>query len=220
MLERHLHFLQVEQPAAAETVDEARDRLAAKFSRGALRRMTHLGLLVGSALDGLAIGLDDTVVYATTYAETRALEDYLTSFPEASPLLFQTSIHPSAVQQVLIGRQQPVRRFFPLTGRRRLVEQALLTALIDPAPQVVLLGGEERGTWMLDHGMASDRAFAFALSLTTAPGGALGRVAYAPDGADLEAGPCPTLLAFAEALAGRREMHWRGPGGGFTLQWS
>jgi len=196
MIERHIHFLRVEHPAAEETVDGARDRLAAKFSRGALRRMTHLGLLVGSTLDGLAIGLDDTVVYATTYAETRALEDYLTSFPEASPLLFQTSIHPSAVQQVLIGRQQPVRRFFPLTGRRRLVEQALLTALIDSARQVVLLGGEERGTWML----------------ATRP--------IAPDGADQETGPCPTLPDFAEALAGRREMHWRGAGGGFTLQWS
>jgi hypothetical protein len=220
MIERHLHFLRVEQPAATETVDEARDRLAAKFPRGALRRMTHLGLLVGSALDGLAIGLDDTVVYATTYAETRALEDYLTSFPDASPLLFQTSIHPSAVQQVLIGRQQPVRRFFPLTGRRRLVEQALLTALIDPARQVVLLGGEERGTWMLDHGMASDRAFAFALSLRAEPAGAIGRVAFAPDGADQETGPCPTLPDFVEALAGRHEMRWRGASGGFTLQWS
>ena len=220
MLERHLQFLRVEQPAAAETVDEARDRLAAKFSRGALRRMTHLGLLVGSALDGLAIGLDDTVVYATTYAETRALEDYLTSFPEASPLLFQTSIHPSAVQQVLIGRQQPVRRFFPLTGRRRLVEQALLTALVDPAPQVVLLGGEERGTWMLDHGMASDRAFAFALGLRAEPAGAIGRVAYASDRAEQDTGPCPTLPEFAEALAARREMHWRGVSGGFTLEWS
>jgi len=220
MLERHLHFLRVEQPAAGETADGARDRLAAKFARGALRRMTHLGLLVGSAVDGLAIGLDDTVIYASTYAETRALEDYLTSFPAASPLLFQTSIHPSAVQQVLIGRQQPVRRFFPLTGRRRLVEQALLTALIDPAPQVVLLGGEERGTWMLDQGWASDRAFALALGLRTEAGGAIGRVAFAPDGADREAGPCPSLIALAEGLAGRREMRWRGAGGEFTLTWS
>ncbi len=220
MLERHVHFLRVEQPPAGETADGARDRLAAKFARGALRRMTHLGLLVGSALDGLPIGLDDTVVYASTYAETRALEDYLTGFPEASPLLFQTSIHPSAVQQVLIGRQQPVRRFFPLTGRRRLVEQALLVALIDPGPQVVVLGGEERGTWMLDHGMASDRAFAFALILRTEPGGAIGRVAYAPDGTDLDAGACPSLMAFATGLAERREMRWRGAGGAFTLQWS
>jgi hypothetical protein len=220
MFERHLHFLRVEQPASTETGDSARDRLAAKFPRGALRRMTHLGLLVGSALDGLVIGSDDTVVYATTYAETRAVEDYLTSFPEPSPLLFQTSIHPSAVQQVLIGRQQPVRRFFPLTGRSRLVEQALLTALIDPAPHVVLLGGEERGTWMLDQGIASDRAFAFALGLGAQLAGAIARVAYAPLGADQETGACPTLADFAEALVRRREMRWRGAGGGFSLQWS
>jgi hypothetical protein len=220
MIERHLHFLRTEQPAAAEAVDGARERLAAKFPRGALRRMTHLGLLVGSALDGLAIGPDDTVVYATTYAETRALEDFLTSFPDASPLLFQTSIHPSAVQQVLIGRQQPVRRFFPLTGRRRLVEQALLTALLDPAEQVVIVGGEERGTWMLDQDMASDRAFAFALSLRAEPAGAIGRVTFAAGGAVREVGPSPSLPEFAEALAERREMHWPGAGGWFRLQWS
>jgi hypothetical protein len=219
MLERHLHHLRVEQPAAGETADGARDRLAAKFSRGALRRMTHLGLLVGSTLDGLALAVDDTVVYATTYSETRALEDYLAGFPEASPMLFQTSIHPSAVQQVLIGRQQAVRRFFPLTGRQRLVEQALLTALIDPADRVVLVGGEERGTWLLDHGVASDRAFAFALSLETRAEGAIGRVTLAPATDDAAPGVAPSLPAFVEALAARRDLRWRGAAGGFTLAW-
>jgi len=110
MLERHITFLRVERPDPAETAAAARIRLADRFPRPALRRMTHLGLLTGAVLDGIALGADDAVVYATTFAETRALEDFLSSFPAASPLLFQTSIHPSAVQQVLIGRRQPIRR--------------------------------------------------------------------------------------------------------------
>ena len=77
--------------------------------------MTHLGLLTGAVLDGVPLTAADAVVYASSFAETRALEDFLASFPTASPLLFQTSIHPSAVQQVLIGRQQPVGRFWPMT---------------------------------------------------------------------------------------------------------
>ena len=220
MLERHLHHLRLEQPGPAETADGARDRLAARFSRSALRRMTHLGLLVGSTLDGLALTIDDTVVYATTYSETRALEDYLTGFPEASPLLFQTSIHPSAVQQVLIGRQQAVRRFFPITGRQRLVGQALLTALIDPADRVVLVGGEERGTWLLDHGVASDRAFAFALSLESRLEGAIGRVTFDPEAGATTPEADPSLPDFVAALAARQDLRWRGVSGAFTLVWS
>ncbi len=221
MIERRIQHLRVERPAATETVDAARDRLGPLFPRGALRRMTHLGLLVGATLDGLAIGADDTIVYATTYSETRALEDYLASFPTPSPLLFQTSIHPSAVQQVMIGRQQPVRRFLPLTGRRRLVEHALLAALLDPAPRVVLTGGEERGTWLLDHGVASDRAFAFALGLAACPGpGAIGRLAFTADPSAAAPESCPSLPDFADALAERRPLSWRGFGGEYALEWA
>ena len=237
MLERHIHSLRVERPASDETLAAARARLGEKFPRTALRRMTHLGLLVGAALDGIAPGPDDALVYATTFAETRALEDYLASFPTPSPLLFQTSIHPGAVQQVMIGRQQPLGRFWPLTGRRRLVEHALLTALLEPAPRVLLVGGEERGTWMLEHHMASDRAFAFALALTSEPAGAAGRVTFVPassgtgflpvslakHGQDAHAtsdGPCPSLAGFTDALAERRPLHWRGAGGAWSIVWS
>ncbi len=218
MIERFIHHLRVEWPAAEETAVEARVRLAAKFPRTALRRMTHLGLLLGSTLEGLDLGPDDAVVYATTYAETRALEDFLTSFPAASPLLFQTSIHPGGMQQVLIGRQQPVARLWPLAGQRRLVEQALLTALLEPASRVVLAGGEERGTWMLEHGMASARAFAFALGLTHEPAGAIGRVVFLPVAGADEAPP--TLEAWTQALADRQSLQWSGAGGVWTLAWS
>ncbi len=222
MLERYLHFVRVERPAPEENASLARVRLSDKFPRAALRRMTHLGLLVGASLDGLALGPDDALVYATTFAETRALEDYLTSFPAASPLLFQTSIHPGAVQQVLIGRQQPVGRFWPLSGRRRLVEHALLTALLEPAPRVVVVGGEERGTWMLEQQMASARAFAFAFALTRDPANAVGRISFSPASASstpLVEDPCPTLEAFTEALAERQALQWSS-GGSWSIRWS
>jgi hypothetical protein len=217
MIERFLHHVRVELPDPAETAVGARVRLADRFPRTALRRMTHLGLLVGSTLDGVPLGPDDAVVFATTYAETRALEDFLVSFPAASPLLFQTSIHPGAVQQVLIGRQQPVARLWPLAGRTRLVEQALLTALLEPAARVAVVGGEECGTWMLEQGMASARAFAFAAWLTREPAGASGRVVFVP-GSTAE-DPGPALEEFAQALTDRRALGWAGSGGTWELEW-
>lgn len=220
MIERYLHALRVERPAPGETAVTARTRLGDKFPRAVLRRMTHLGLLVGSVLDGVGFEPADAVVYATTFAETRALEDYLTSFPAASPLLFQTSIHPGAMQQVMIGRQQPLGRFWPMTGRRQLVEHALLAALLESAPRVLLVGGEERGTWMLEQGMASARAFAFAATLSLDPIGAAGRITFAPALDSPGDGACPALAAFTDALAEQRPLSWHGAGGAWQLAWS
>lgn len=227
MMERFIHHVRVELPPATEAVAEARERLKEKFPRTALRRMTHLGLLLGSTVEGVALTPQDAVVYASSYAETRALEDFLASFPGASPLLFQTSIHPGGVQQVLIGRQQPIARLWPLAGRARLVEQALLTALLENAPRTVVLGGEERGTWLLERGMASERAFAFAVEMRAEAEGAAGRVALVPaaggrEGEEAGARPaerCPALLEFAEALAARRGLAWRGIDGAWSLTW-
>lgn len=217
MIERFIHHLRVELPAADETAAGARLRLADKFPRTALRRMTHLGLLIGSALDGLPLGPEDALVYASTFAETRALEEFLASFPAASPLLFQTSIHPGGVQQVLIGRQQAIARLWPLAGRTRLVEQALLTALIEPAARVALVGGEERGTWMSEHHMASTTSFAFAAILVREPADATARVVFTPAPSADDA--CPTLEAFTRALAERRVLHWHGGGGAWRIDW-
>jgi hypothetical protein len=217
MIERFLHHVRVEQPGPEETVADARLRLAARFPRTALRRMTHLGLLIGSTLDGVALGPEDAVVYASTFAETRSLEDFLAGFPAASPLLFQTSIHPGGVQQVLVGRQQPVARLWPLAGQTRLVEQALLTALLEPAPHTALIGGEERGTWMLEHHAASAVSFAFAALLTREAGGAQGRVSFTPGPQADET--CPTLENLLAALAGRSPLRWHGAGGAWVLEW-
>jgi hypothetical protein len=218
VIERFIHHVAVERPDGSETAAEARERLREKFPRTALRRMTHLGLLVGSALEGTALGPGDALVYATTFAETRSLEDFLLSFPAASPLLFQTSIHPGGVQQVLVGRQQAIARLWPLAGRLRLVEQALMTALLEPASRVVLAGGEERGTWMLAQGMAAERAFGFAAVLTREAAGAAGRIALTPCAGPDEASP--PLETFAAALAERRPLRWSGAGGGWSIEWS
>lgn len=216
--ERFIHHVKVDLPAPTETAVEARVRLADKFPRTALRRMTHLGLMVGASLDGMALGPDDAMVYATTFAETRALEDFLGSFPAASPLLFQTSIHPGGVQQVLIGRQQPIARLWPLASKHRLVEQALLTALLEPASCVALAGGEERGTWMLEHNMAGARPFAFATQLTRSAAGAAGRVSFIANTAADDT--CPALEDFAVALSERRALRWNGAGGAWAIEFS
>lgn len=217
MVERFIHVVRVERPPEGEDASAARARLGEKFPRAALRRMTHLGLLVGAVADGVALGPDDAVVYATSYGETRALEDYLGSFPTPSPLLFQTSIHPSAVQQFLIGRQQPVARLWPMAGRARLVEQALEATLLEPAARVWLTGGEERGTWLLDRGVASATSFAFGLLAGDDSTGAAGSISCASDaGADQ---PCPTLEAFADALAGRKNLSWHGAGARWSIAW-
>ncbi len=217
MIERYLHHVRVELPVAGEAAAEARVRLADKFPRTALRRMTHLGMLLGSTLEGAPLTPEDALVFASTFAETRALEDFLRSFPAASPLLFQTSIHPGGVQQVLIGRQQPIARLWPLAGRSRLIEQALLTTLLEPAARVALLGGEERGTWLLEQEMASHRAFAFAAILTRDADGAAAHVRFTPGETIDEA--CPTLENFAVALAARQPLQWRGAGGTWALAW-
>ncbi|MBL9209775.1 MAG: hypothetical protein JNL92_04865 [Opitutaceae bacterium] len=218
MLERYVqalsaHDVGLEEPAAT------RDRLKDRFPRGATRRMTQLGLLVGTALEDLGPGTDDAVVYASAYAETRALEGYLDSFPAASPTLFQTSIHPSAVQQALIGRQLPVREFFPLTGRLHLPAHALQAALLSDASRVLVCGGEERGTWLLERNAASDRTFAFALALVPTAAGALARVRLEPVDAAVPA-VALTLPMFFDALRTRQALDLvAAPGLRLEVEW-
>lgn len=216
MLERFLHRLSLAD-AGTEEIAATRERLKDRFKPGATRRMTQLGMLVGAAVEDARPQPEDAVVYASAYAESRALESYLDSFPTASPTLFQTSIHPSAVQQVLIGRQQPVGEFYPLTGRAHLVAHALQAAMLAKADRVIVCGGEERGTWLLEKGAASDRTFAFAFALSHEAAGAVAQVSLAPAGsAAVELG----LPAFFDALRARRPLDaTAAPGLRVTLRW-
>jgi hypothetical protein len=167
--ERYIQAAVWDDAGVAE-IAVTRDRLRDRFPPRAVRRMTHLGLLVGAVLQELEPSGDETLVYATGYGEARALEDYLHSFPTASPTLFQTSIHPSGVQQALIGRQRSVREVFPLSGEAHMPASALLTAWHAPSERVLVCGGEERGAGLRELGLASERSFAFALALTRSPG--------------------------------------------------
>lgn len=197
-----------EDPAAT------RERLKDRFARGATRRMTQLGLLLGSVLRDVPLAEDDTVVYLSEYAETRALEAYLDGFPAASPTLFQTSIHPSAVQQNLIQHQKPLRAFFPLTGRPDLLGAGLSVAHTATSSRIVLCGGEERGTWLLEKNAASPRAFAFALSLSRDSENALGQLDFA------DADTAGALPEFFDALHQRKNWEASNEGGGrITLSW-
>ncbi|HEY9156038.1 MAG TPA: hypothetical protein VIM69_12955 [Opitutaceae bacterium] len=190
--------------ADLEAMATTRERLKDRFPKGGTRRMTQLGMLVGSVLGPLDPGENDTLVYASEFAETQALEGYLDSFPSASPTLFQTSIHPSAVQQILIQRQQPVRTFFPMTGLTRLVAQALEVVFLAETPRVILCGGEERGTWLLASGIASERSFAFACALTREKSeNAVGTICFAPE---CEIVGEISLQTFFEALHERRPL--------------
>lgn len=211
MLERHIQLL-VTDDAAQEAPAATRERLKARFPAGATRRMTTLGLLVGGALKPLEPTEDDGLVYASGYAESCALEGFLDSFPAPSPTLFQTSIHPSAVEQVMIGMQAPVREFLPLSGGRLLAFHALRAALLCPSPRSLLCGGEERGTWLLDHGLASDRTFAFAASLTidrTAESPGSVRLEQADGNGELGLAALFDLLHARRAFGGMVAPGWR-----------
>ncbi len=221
-LSRRIVRASAEGPFTEVSPEQAR-AWAAGFSPNAARRMTRLGLLLGHVLRDFTPGPEDAVVYATTFAEALTTERYLGSFPAASPLFFQTSIHPSAVEQVLINRLLPVRELTPMAGQEGVGAQALATALLSPGPRVFLCGGEELGTWLGDIGACSPVAFAFALELAGPgdPAGAtLGEIAWTPG----EGGGAPAgdLRALFEAVRERRPRRWTAPGGGageLTLAW-
>lgn len=217
MLSAYIQSVHTEE-ASHEDPAGTRERLKDRFPRGATRRMTQLGMLVGSVLEPIRPAEEDTLVYASEYAETRALESYLDSFPSASPTLFQTSIHPSAVQQWMILQQQPVKTFFPMTGRSQVVAHALEVALLGETRRMVFCGGEERGTWLLEKNAASDRTFAFALVLSAQSDNAIGQLSL--NSGDAARGSMP-LGIFFDALRERRALELApAPGRWLKLSWS
>ena len=122
--------------------------------------------------------------------------------------------------QALIGRQQPIREFFPVTGHDHLVVRALHTASLAASPRILLCGGEERGTWLLERGTASPRTFAFTLALSRDSTCALGRIVLENS---IDATPGPGALAlpdFFDALKNRRPLDLAAaPGTRLSLAW-
>jgi len=193
MLTRHIHTLLTDAAAGgAEGPAATRARLAARIPPAAARRMTQLGMILDALLNDLAPAPDDAIIYATQYGEGRTLETFLDSFPAASPTGFQTSVHPSAVQQTMIRRAQPITEYFPMAGSDYLPGQSLLAAMLTPAPRVIHCGGEERGTWLVPLDAAAPRTFAYAMTLTRdAPPAPAGRIPLPPTAAPAEKFPNP-----------------------------
>ena len=179
MFERHIHLIRTDD-ASSEDPAATRARLASHFPPAVARRMTQLGMLLGAILNELAPARDDAIIYATQYGEGRTLETFLDSFPAASPIGFQSSVHPSAVQQNMIRRAQPITEYFPMAGADYLPGQSLLAAVLSPAPRVILCGGEERGTWLAPIDAASPRSFAYGMILTRDPQHAIGNITLTP----------------------------------------
>jgi len=216
MIERHIHCVQTEDPGLEEPA-ATRARLRHLFPPGAARRLTQLGFLMGSVLDPVKPAEEDGLVYASSYGESRALHEYLASFPMASPTLFQTSIHPSAVQQVLVARQQPVREFFPFGGHAQIVAHAAQAALWSPSPRSILCGGEERTLPPGNSRTASSIGFAFALALSAVAGGSVGSLRLLETA---DAGGELTLPDFFTALRDRRALdQTAAPGVRLVLAW-
>ena len=226
MIRRYVRRAATEGPFGGATPDDRAREWTKNFPPNAVRRMTRLGLMLGAALKDFPIGPDDAVVYATTFGETITLARYLESFPTASPLFFQTSIHPSAIEQVLINRACPVRELTPLAGQPDLSAHAALTALLTPGERVLLTGGEEVGSWMRQLDAASNVGFAFALELGGPPSEALGELRWSEDARrDVMSSAVPAAVAgdlheLFHSVRERQPMRLACPSGGeVALTW-
>jgi len=142
------------------------DALKEVFGKRVARRMTRLGMMVSQVLKDLKIQEHSGLVYATTYSETCAIEKFLDSFPYPSPQGFQTSIHPSGVEQYLIQQKQAIEEYFPLAGGDDLVVRGLDTLQACRSDDLIFCGGEERGTWLKDLSLSSQLNFAWGLELS------------------------------------------------------
>ncbi len=228
MIRRYVVRAAAEGPFEGEIPAELVRAWAKNFPANTARRMTHLGLLLGEVMKGFPVAPDDAVIYATTFGETVATGRYLESFPAASPLFFQTSIHPSAIEQVLINRGCPVRELTPLAGQPDLSAQAAMTALLTPGERVLLTGGEEVGTWLRQLDAASNVGFGFALELSEQPPGEpVGELCWngVPGDAGLTGRPASAavdgdLHALFFAVSGRTPLRCASPAGGeIILTW-
>lgn len=216
MPERFVHAYRVIDLApATEAVElaELKKRLPGRQAR----RMSPLGVLVTTVLADFPVTRDSVILYATTYTESRALEAYLDSFPHASPTHFQTSIHPGGIEQALILNQQPVAALYPLAGQQDLLSQAMALAFLEDRENVIIVGGEESGTWLTEAGVASDRSFAFALQLQRQNENALATIHLDRRPSST---PSPSLHTFAQHLDARHDLTWHSPFGAFSWQWN
>lgn len=199
---------------------EALAALKAGFPGRSARRMTRLGMQMSQVLRQLEVNEACSLVYATSYSETRTIEKFLDSFPFPSPQAFQTSIHPGGVEQFLIQNKLSIAEFFPLAGERDLLIRALDTALLCSGERVVICGGEERGTWLIDSGVSSELNYAWAVEAQTKANDAtIARLAW--QGLAEAEGDVSIVPDFIEALQAQSDYCYHAPNcGQLELVWN
>lgn len=153
-------------------------RALALLPKRAARRMSRLGIMLHYLLTDLPLDLRTTLIYGTSFSECNTLESYLDSFPYASPTAFQNSIHPGGIEQALILNKQAVGAFFPVAGQRNLMLQMLKLTFTAKSEEVILCGGEEKGGWLTDFGLAHNCSFAFAMRLSESQNEACGELIW------------------------------------------
>ena len=219
MTDWYLKSIETEIHSAEASAAVIRARLKPLFGKQS-RRMTLLGHMVGRVMQNCELNCDTPIIYATTYSETLTIEKYLESFPTPSPTQFQTSIHPSAVEQIAIHQKQAIAQFFPLAGSPELIAlQAIRTALNLAKENVFIVFGEEQGTWLNELGVASPYSFAALLHLTTSPEGSLAKLTYEPE-ARTENSYALSVYEIVSQCAQRQDCRFGHPDCGcVTLRW-
>jgi len=217
---RYLHFVSTFGPYTDIDADTLK-ALKANFPPQASRRMTKPSLMIGECLKQQEMAATDAVIFATTYSETMCLEKYLDSFPTPSPLMFQNSIHPSGMEQVLIARKQAIEEFMSFAGDNRLIHSALIAAFISEKPRQWIIGTEEIGTWLTGKQRASEVDFAFAILLSSDPQNALARCEWMPvSESSLMSETDLTTLDFLNILNQRQPCHLKAASlGELKLTW-
>jgi hypothetical protein len=199
---------------------QERAALSQHLPKAAIRRFSDSGLEVSALLHELAPGTDEPLIYVSTFAESRSLEEFIDGFPVPSPARFQRSIHPGAVQQACVVDAAPIRTFIPIAGQDGISIVAVRAALTLGAPSAILAGAEECGTWSVAIHAGSETGFAFALRLERAPSAgteSLGTLSWASEGA---AGTDASLSALHAAIAARTPLTMSHPDiGSITLCW-
>lgn len=202
-----------------ESIPDDAEALKAEFPGRSARRMTRLGMMLSHVLRQLDVKEPSAVVYATSYSETCTIEKFLDSFPYPSPQAFQTSIHPGGVEQFLIQNKQSITEFFPLAGGKDLLLRALATALLCHGENIILCGGEERGTWLREKGISSEASYAWALELSVAKSAnSIGSICW-QGLTDVEAG-FDLIPQFIAALKAAKPYHYAPEGAGkLEISW-
>ncbi|WP_269526305.1 hypothetical protein [Coraliomargarita parva] len=215
MTELYIRKVAVWEPG--EDAEASLAGLREAIGRRVARRMTHLGMMLSEVLKEMPISEDSSVVYATRFAETCAIERFLDSFPYPSPQMFQTSIHPSGVEQYLIQQKQPVRELFPLANGQNLLLRALNSTALCQGANWILCGGEERGSWLRDLAISSDYNYAWALELSPEPEARIGSIRWQA----LEESIADDAIypEFVQALQSRSSKRFRFEAGQVELDW-